>query len=356
MNEIDALITKFRTDVDVGIDSFLSRKIPNDTSIERGFYDEIRKFVLQKAKRLRPICLLAAFEFVSRTCRIKSEYRSALDGALAIELLHNSTLVHDDMIDEDLSRRGQPTLHVTLRNYDALRTDRDRVGWSLALLAGTWLLVSGLGLLQNLSGDSKIILACTDVYRSTYEKLVQGEALDLLYEDKLDISVPMYLELVYLKTAALFCAAIQIGALIAGLGTDTLQLLTNFIRPMAQGFQLRDDILGTYGDERKIGKPVLSDILHKKKTILLVTALRNAKSADKELLESYLSKPQLSIEDATQIREIMERSNAYQDSLALEQELHNDSLRRLGECESILGLDGCNFFRELADLMIRREK
>ena len=223
-------------------------------------------------KAIRPSLCLLACEAVG------SEYHKALPAAAAIELVHNFSLIHDDIQDDDVERRHRLTVWSIWGKPQAINA-----GTAMRILASLALLrlkehdipIQKQFLIQHIMDESSLTL-------------IEGQYLDISYENRFDIGVNDYLDMINKKTGALIACSLHIGAL---LGTDDRDMVESFRdigRNLGLAFQIKDDILGIWGDETKTGKPLGSDIRHKKKTFPIVYALERANgSLRKELIDIY---------------------------------------------------------------------
>jgi geranylgeranyl diphosphate synthase type I len=253
---------------------------------------EASSYILESGgKRLRPYLTIKTCELFGGTAE------KAIPFASAMEILHNFTLIHDDVMDHDELRRGNPTVH-------------KKYGIPLAILAGDLLYTKVYQIFVNhipeeLSYEDviKIIQRITD---STI-LLCEGQALDVLYPESMDINEEDYLLMVGGKTGALFSASAETGAIIGGARDEERLAISKFAWDAGIAFQIVDDILGITSTEEKIGKPVGSDILEGKKTLIIIHALENANQEQKEIILKVLGKEDSTKEDLkTAIRAIHE--------------------------------------------------
>jgi geranylgeranyl diphosphate synthase type II len=221
-------------------------------------------------KRLRPVLLLMAAELFG------AEVEKALPAAAAIEVFHNFTLVHDDIMDKAPLRRGQPTVHHK---------------WSetVGILSGDLMMIHSIDLLcLTPANDIRQLLS---VFTRAAIEVCEGQQLDMNFESRNDVTVDEYMGMITLKTAALLGAALQLGAIIAGADDADATALAGFGRHIGIAFQVQDDILDAFGDDA-VGKKIGGDIISNKKTLLYLDGLRMAGGAERErLTELYASKP-----------------------------------------------------------------
>jgi len=221
-----------------------------------------------RGKRIRPLLGLLAYQSLT------GEYATALPGAAAVELGHNFSLVHDDIEDVDRERHHRPTLWAIW-------------GIPLAINAGDALFaLSRLALYRLLDrGVSEHrVLALMRVYDETCLALCEGQYLDISFERRLDVSVEAYLAMISRKTAALFGASVQSGAILATDDRDTIEAFRRFGYELGMAFQMADDVKGTFWSSSASGKPVAGDVRQQKKTLPLVWAFEHADAADLERL------------------------------------------------------------------------
>jgi geranylgeranyl diphosphate synthase type I len=217
---------------------------------------EFRPVESYSGKRLRPLLCLLSCEAAG------GDWRAALPAAAAIELVHNFSLIHDDIEDSSAKRRGRPTL------------------WSLwgpahGINAGDAMLMLARLAMSELSAEAvgtATVLQAMRILDSTCLQLCQGQYLDMAYEGRLDVSSEAYLEMIALKTAALMAASTWLGALIGG-ATGTLDEYREFGRNLGLAFQMEDDLLGIWGDPATTGKPAADDIRSRKMTLPVIHAL-----------------------------------------------------------------------------------
>jgi geranylgeranyl diphosphate synthase, type II len=220
-------------------------------------------------KRLRAILTLLSCEAAG------GKVRDALHAGAAIEIMHNFTLVHDDIMDHATSRRGRPTVHV-------------RWGLNNALLTGDVLL--GLAYRQLLQTASPALPHLVALFTTGVVEVCKGQALDLEFEDRTDVSVKEYFRMIERKTGRLLSLAMETGALIGGGRPRDTTALRRFGHFLGRAFQLQDDLLDVVADETEFGKTIGGDIMEGKRTFLILTAASRARGADRAYLLRVLRK------------------------------------------------------------------
>lgn len=232
-------------------------------------YDPIRYIMSLGGKRMRPLLTLMA------TYLFTDDWQKAIRPALAVEVFHNFTLMHDDIMDQAPLRRGQPTVH-------------EKWNHNIAILSGDVMLVNAYDLLLNVEADKlKPVMAR---FSRTAAEVCEGQQLDMNFETRWDVTEAEYIEMIRLKTSVLLGYALELGGLISGADNDTTRHLYEGGMNIGIGFQLKDDLLDVYGDPAKFGKQVGGDILANKKTFLLIEALEQAKGLLRDELTGWLTK------------------------------------------------------------------
>lgn len=219
-------------------------------------YEPISYLMELGGKRMRPVLVLLSTELFG------GNVMKALDAAIGIELFHNFTLMHDDIMDKAPLRRGKPTVHAKWSE-------------SAAILSGDVMFVEAYKMMIRV--EDPILREVLDIFSDTASGVCQGQQADMNFEKREDVSMEEYLLMIKQKTAVLLAGSMEIGALIGGAEKEQSKLLYEFGENLGLAFQLQDDILDVYGDPEKFGKRVGGDILANKKTFLLIKAKDLAK-------------------------------------------------------------------------------
>jgi geranylgeranyl diphosphate synthase, type I len=238
---------------------------------------EVRRLALRGGKRLRPALVMAGF----RTVSAGADPEPALAAGVALELLHTYFLIHDDWMDGDRVRRGGPAVHVAL----AKRFGSEKTGNASAILAGDYALALACEALSGVDARAERLRGAFSAFAEMQLGAVAGQQLDIVGKGR-DV------ELGYaLKTGSYTVEGpLRLGALLAGSRPATLATLSRYARPAGIAFQLRDDLLSLFGDPKQTGKPLASDLVSGKQTLLLRLALRRAKPADLRAIRGVLGK------------------------------------------------------------------
>ena len=233
-------------------------------------YDPIEYILKIGGKRIRPILVLAAHQLYN------PNFKNSLKAALAIEVFHNFTLMHDDIMDQAPLRRGSVTIH-------------EKWGENIAILSGDVMLVESYKLLMSVDDNNLRSILC--VFNKAATEVCEGQQMDMDFETRDDVSIEEYLKMIEYKTSVLLAASLKIGAINGGASKKQSNLLYEFGKNMGIAFQLQDDLLDAFGDPYKFGKQVGGDIIANKKTFLYLKALEKASEHQKlDLIKLYSEK------------------------------------------------------------------
>ena len=234
-------------------------------------YEPIKYIVSLGGKRLRPVLTLMACDFFN------TDIKKALPAALAIELFHNFSLIHDDIMDEAPIRRGKETVH---QKWDL----------NTGILSGDAMLILAYQLFEGY--DPVMFRDLAKLFSETALKVCEGQQYDVDVEDRNDVTISEYIKMIDYKTAVLVGASMKMGAIIAGASEECKKLSYEFARNLGIAFQIQDDYLDAFGDPQKFGKQIGGDIIANKKTYLFLKTLQicNKKEAD-ELGMLYSTQP-----------------------------------------------------------------
>ncbi|MDN3579785.1 polyprenyl synthetase family protein [Mucilaginibacter flavus] len=239
-------------------------------------YEPISYILALGGKRLRPALLLMACDLFG------GDVESAIEPAMAIEVFHNFTLMHDDIMDKAPLRRGKVTVH-------------EKWNANVAILSGDAMMVEANKLMMMV--DDAILRPVMNVFNETAIGVCEGQQIDMSFEQLTNVEIEEYINMIRLKTAVLLGGTLKIGSIIGGASANDAQLLYDFGVNLGIAFQLQDDILDVYGDPEKFGKQVGGDIISNKKTYLLIKALELAKGDQAATLNNWLTVEQF---DATE--------------------------------------------------------
>lgn len=252
-------------------------------------YGPARYVLTAGGKRLRSVLVILSCEAVG------GSPRRALDAAVAMEVLHNFTLVHDDVMDHAKVRRGRPTVH---EKWDP----------AIAILAGDGLVAHAYrSLLKTRGADLSRVL---DIFTGAFIGVCEGQGLDKEFEDRRDVSLPEYFGMIRKKTGRIMAGSAELGAVIGGGKPQQTLSLRRFGEELGIAFQIQDDLLDITGDEARFGKAIGGDVREGKKTYLLLAALRRASGSDRAVLESVARRRGANDATVSRVRRIYGSSGA----------------------------------------------
>ena len=282
-------------------------------------------------KRIRPaLCLFAAETLGGRAL-------DAMPGAVAIELVHNFSLVHDEIQDHDLERHHRPTTWA-------------RLGEGQAINVGDFLYTRAVRALTDAPGDPARLLRALSVLHEAIGRMIEGQWQDLAFEQRESVGPDEYIAMVAGKTGALLGAPLEIGAILTGVPPARASLLGEWGRAVGLAFQVQDDYLGIWGDPGETGKSNTNDISRRKKTLPVVHALWDERAA--ATIRSVYAQPELGDSDILRVVEALESAGAPDACRAKAEELNRTSARLLAELE--LAPAESSRFQSIANYIINR--
>lgn len=255
-------IEKYQNEFILFLESYSISKEP------KNLYNPIQYILELGGKRLRPVLTLMAADIFG------GDYKVALNAALSIEVFHNFSLVHDDIMDDAPLRRGHKTVH---EKWDI----------NTGILSGDAMLIMAYQLFENY--EAPVFLELAKLFSKTALEVCEGQQYDVDFEVRTDVSIPEYLKMIEYKTAVLVAAAMKMGAIVAGASKEDQANIYNFGLYLGIAFQLQDDYLDAFGDPKTFGKQVGGDIIENKKTYLYLKAIEFSNSKDAEVLSNLFA-------------------------------------------------------------------
>ncbi|WP_224484945.1 polyprenyl synthetase family protein [Robertkochia aurantiaca] len=284
-------------------------------------------------KRIRPSLTLMACEMFG------SDYQKALNAALAVEVFHNFSLVHDDIMDDAPLRRGKETVH---EKWDI----------NTGILSGDVMLIKAYQLFENY--EPEIFRQLAALFSKTAVEVCEGQQYDMDFENRDDVSIGEYLKMITYKTAVLLAAALKMGAIIGGASPKNAESIYAFGLNLGIAFQLKDDYLDAFGDPEKFGKQVGGDIIENKKTYLYLKAIEMLPQKDADQLKHlYTIAPADPEQKIISVKELVTGSGADRITLEAIESYTQKALDILDsiECEE----DSKSRFRDFAQQLMTRK-
>ena len=253
-------------------------------------YEPIKYILTLGGKRLRPVLTLMSADFFG------GNYTKALDASLAVEMFHNFSLVHDDIMDNAPLRRGHQTVH---EKWDV----------NTGILSGDAMLILAYQLFETY--EPKVFMQLAVLFSKTALEVCEGQQYDVDFETRNDVTIPQYIKMIEYKTAVLIGASLQMGAIIAEASESCQEKIYAFGKNLGIAFQLQDDYLDAFGNPLTFGKQVGGDIIANKKTFLYLTALQKSTPAEAQELSSlFATMPKDPSDKITAVKEIFVCSGA----------------------------------------------
>ena len=278
----------------------------------KNLYEPIDYILQLGGKRIRPVLTLMAADIFA------SDYKKALPAALAVEVFHNFTLVHDDIMDDAPLRRGKATVH---EKWDI----------NTGILSGDAMLILAYQYFENY--EPKVFQKLAKLFSKTALEVCDGQQLDVDFETRNDVTIDEYINMIRLKTSVLVAAALKMGAIVAETEDKNANLIYDFGLNLGLAFQLQDDYLDTFGDPDTFGKQIGGDIIENKKTFLYLKSLEIANNNDKDKLEFYynqkLEDNSTKIYDVTRIFELYDIPALIKEQITLYTEKAFETLSKM---------------------------
>lgn len=325
MNEYLERYTRYRDIIDRRLATVIDRDEPVT------MYEPARYVLSGGGKRIRPVLVMLA-------CQASGgDPLDAVEAGTAVEILHNFTLVHDDIMDRADTRRGRETVH---RKWDE----------NIAILVGDELMgIAYKTLLNTEKGD---VRALTRVFTDGVIEVCEGQSYDKEFEARPSVTEEQYLMMIGKKTGWLVAISAEMGAIIGGANAEKTTALVEYARCVGRAFQVQDDLLDVVADKEKLGKPIGGDILEGKKTFLLVHALNRAEGADLGLLQSVATQRAGGDELVKRVTALYERLGVLDDA---RRKIEEDTTAALGALDMLDDNEGRRMLAWLAHMLLERK-
>ncbi|KAB2807017.1 polyprenyl synthetase family protein [Phaeocystidibacter luteus] len=276
-------------------------------------YEPFHYILSLGGKRLRPVLTLLACEAFG------AKAEKALEPAIGIELFHNFSLIHDDIMDDAPLRRGRQTVH-------------ERWDSNIGILSGDAMLVKAYQSIGQV--EDNILREVNDVFSKAALEICEGQQWDMDFETRMDVTEDEYIRMIQYKTSVLLGAALQIGARVGGADDVGAVQAYNFGLNLGTAFQIKDDLLDAFGDPLKFGKQVGGDIRSNKKTILLIHALQHAKGEERDELQMWLDEETRIDQKVEAVKKLFNEIGSVRYAEQRMEAYYRMALNALEECEA----------------------
>ncbi len=304
----------------------------------QGLYEPIAYTLASGGKRLRPTLALIAAECIANGGLLNGDaMEKTVPAALALEVFHNFTLLHDDVMDRAEVRRGRPTVHVKWND-------------NTAILSGDQMLIEAYKLLSDVPADK--LPQVLKWFNEMATGICEGQQYDVDFEHMSQVTIADYMKMIELKTSVLLANAMRIGGYIAGADEAQQKALYQYGLHIGLAFQIQDDILDVYGDPKTFGKAIGGDICANKKTLLLLTALETADAVSKAELLQWLLVSDRNEEKIAGVTEIYNRLGVRE---AAETVMEEHTAVALEQLDKLPQNAACEQLRELAEKLVTRK-
>lgn len=353
--EFKSELQKLKKEVDREIEIYLNYVIEETEKTDFFVASTMRYFkktILAGGKRIRPIMMYWGYIAAGG-----KDCKEIIKASISIELIHAFLLMHDDIIDRDDLRRGKKTVHAKYRDYHKRflqGNDSDHFGISVSIVLGDLVYSLGNRVLFSSKFDSEIIVRALNKMQNIVGLTCIGEVQDVYMEYSKKTTEKDILSMYENKTARYtFDGPLKLGAMLAGANDRFCDQLSTFTIPVGVAFQVRDDILGVFGSEKKTGKPVGSDIAEGKKTLLVSRAYKKADGKQKKILNSLLGKKDLTKSDVVTFQNVLVETGAKTEAEEYMDKLISDAHTALEKAN--LPKDARAFLYSLASYLNNRE-
>lgn len=343
------ILSDYQREMDLELKRFFERKIKEASLISKLAANTIKilkEFNLRGGKRARPVLINTGYFLAGG-----KDKKAILKASLCAEMIHNFFLIHDDIIDRDELRRGKLSLHAF---YQKKFGDNLYKGISFAIIAGDVSNILGYQILTESDFPEKNKIRALNILNKMIERTCHGEMLEMFLKEEKEIKESDIEKVLKYKTAYYtFTDPLKIGVVLAGGSVQFLKEIEVFALPIGVAFQIQDDILGIFGSQKKIGKPVCSDIRENQPNLLIYKTLDLAQAEDKRKFQNYLGRDKINQKDINDIKRIIRGSGALD-------YCRNKAERLVKKAKTLITKSNApcqekQFLLDLADYIIKRD-
>ena len=345
----------YKPKINAAISSLFDRIIDQmKNKFLKDYYTEMKDYFLAGGKRIRPLLTIAAYNGITNTREDEIVLPS-----IGIEFLHNATLIHDDIIDKDDFRRGKPAFHYKFAQYHSKyqfkKMNASDYGSSIGIIGGDTAFIRGSEAYFNNSFAMNLNLNSIRYYRQAFTEVIHGVLIEIDMVNHKKLSIDEYISMISLKTGALIEKSLLIGASYGKLEKEYTTHLSTYGVNLGIIFQIIDDILGTFGDEKVTGKPTDGDIREGKHTCLLIEAMNNLDIKKKDCLVDLISKSEMSDEEVKEVRDLFIEADAINSCKKLASKYYEEASDALEKMKPVVNESELEFFENLLKFVLERK-
>ena len=320
----------------------------------KDYYSTLRDYFLSGGKRIRPLLCIATYN----AFKDKPDNKIVMP-SVGTEFLHNASLIHDDIIDKDDFRRGKPSFHHRFRKYHEKYNLKKMVaedyGTNIGIIGGDTAFFMGLEAYLFNDFDKNLNLKAIEYYEQVFKEISDGVLIEVDMVNKKSLNVQDYIEMISLKTGALIEKSMLIGANYAEVDKKYYKQLSIYGINLGIIFQIIDDILGTFGDEKVTGKPTDGDIREGKKTCLLIEAYNKLDNGKKNRLTELIEKQNMSNEDVQDVKKLFQEAEVISSCKNLANNYFREAKDNLSKLEPAINQSELEFFKNILKFVNERE-
>jgi len=344
----------YKPKIDEILTTILETKLKEvNNSFLKSYYSELKNYLLSGGKRIRPLLTIAAYNAFSK----KNEEKIILPST-GMEFLHNASLIHDDIIDKDDFRRGSPAFHYRFKkyheNYSLKKMVAKDFGTSIGIIGGNTTFFLGLEPYLINDFDNQINYKAIELYKKAFVDVIEGVLIEIDMINQTDISIEDYIKMISLKTGALIEKAMVIGVNYANTDEKYIPMISKLGINFGIIFQIIDDILGTFGNEKITGKPTDGDIREGKKTCLLIISLHELSENKKTRLLDLIENPEMSEKDISEVKKLFNEADVQNKCKNIAKKYYNESKDILEKLKSNINPSELEFFESLLNFIMDR--
>jgi len=345
----------YKPKINAVIESIFDDRIKNmNNHFLKDYYSEIKDYFLVGGKRIRPLLTIATYNGITKKISDEIVYPS-----VGIEFLHNATLIHDDIIDKDDYRRGNPAFHYRFQLYHSKnhfkKMNAADFGTSVGIIGGDTAFIMGSEAFFNNNFSRDLNLNSIRYYRQAFIEVIHGVLIEIDMVNHKNLSIDEYINMISLKTGALIEKSILIGASYANIEKEYTPLLSTFGVNLGIIFQIIDDILGTFGEEKVTGKPIDGDIREGKRTCLLIETMNSLEAKKKDNLANIFSKSEISVEEVEEVRDLFMEADAINSCKKLATKYYEEAEDAIEKLKPVVNDSEIEFFENLLKFVLERE-